>query len=65
MQTMSFKWTPSKCEVLHFDIENLTFLSIFVFIFHVEQNVVKITTQTSSDTSWFGLAKYAWAGSGR
>lgn len=25
--------------------------------------MVKITTQTTNDTSWFGLAKYAWSGS--
>ncbi|XP_055324244.1 zinc finger FYVE domain-containing protein 1-like isoform X2 [Sitodiplosis mosellana] len=27
------------------------------------QTIVKITTQTTNDTSWFGLAKYAWSGS--
>lgn len=27
------------------------------------QTVVKITTQTTNDTSWYGLAKYAWSGS--
>lgn len=27
------------------------------------QMIVKITTQTQHDTSWFGLAKYAWSGS--
>lgn len=34
-----------------------------LIVFSFEQTVVKITTQKTNDTSWLGLAKYAWSGS--
>lgn len=39
---------------------------MFCFLSHIEfcsQVVVKITVHNSNETSWYGLAKYAWSGS--
>ncbi|XP_031637351.1 zinc finger FYVE domain-containing protein 1-like isoform X2 [Contarinia nasturtii] len=52
----------SKCCRYQKQYENSVYLCKYCHL-NGRQTIVKITTQTTNDTSWFGLAKYAWSGS--
>lgn len=51
----------NRCRYQH-QYENKKFLCKMCHI-NGREVAVRITTQTTNDTSWFGLAKYAWSGS--
>lgn len=64
MQTVPSQWTTCKKNNLNINKLKMNATTIHMRSgFFPFQMVVKITTQTQRDTSWFGLAKYAWSGS--
>lgn len=59
---MNCKKNDNICYVLIIG-KHIFFFCYYKCFFFFLKVIVKITTQNATDTSWYGLAKYAWSGS--